>query len=432
MDSSKDLQTSFLASLTPNELRRLVYDWELWARPDQLPPEGDWISWLVLGGRGAGKTRTGAEWVKALVQGRMPFATQPYGRIALIGETLQDARDVMVEGVSGLLAIHDTRDRPNWRPSRRRLEWPNGAVAQIFSAEDPESLRGPQFDAAWGDELAKWRHAEATWDMLQFGLRLGQKPRQILTTTPKPTPLLKRLMADPSVAISHAPTRANLANLAPGFLDTIVRRYEGSRLGRQELDGELIEDRADALWKRDQLDRLRIDDPPAILSRIVVAIDPPATSGKSADACGLVVAGLDAEGLCYILRDSTLANASPTAWANKAIALYNRFEADCVVAEVNQGGEMVTTILGNIDATVPVRPVRATRGKYLRAEPVSALYEQGRVRHVGNMAELEDEMCDFGLDGLTSGKSPDRLDAMVWAVTHLCLSDRSQPKVRAI
>lgn len=247
MDSSKDLQTSFLASLTPNELRRLVYDWELWARPDQLPPEGDWISWLVLGGRGAGKTRTGAEWVKALVQGRTPFATQPYGRIALIGETLQDARDVMVEGVSGLLAIHDTQDRPNWRPSRRRLEWPNGAVAQIFSAEDPESLRGPQFDAAWGDELAKWRHAEATWDMLQFGLRLGQKPRQILTTTPKPTPLLKRLMADPSVAISHAPTGANLANLAPGFLDTIVRRYEGSRLGRQELDGELIEDRADAL-----------------------------------------------------------------------------------------------------------------------------------------------------------------------------------------
>ena len=257
MDSSKDLQTSFLASLTPNELRRLVYDWELWARPDQLPPEGDWISWLVLGGRGAGKTRTGAEWVKALVQGRMPFATQSYGRIALIGETLQDARDVMVEGVSGLLAIHDIKDRPNWRPSRRRLEWPNGAVAQIFSAEDPESLRGPQFDAAWGDELAKWRHAEATWDMLQFGLRLGQKPRQIVTTTPKPTPLLKRLMADPSVAISHAPTRTNLANLAPGFLDTIVRRYEGSRLGRQELDGELIEDRADALWKRDQLDRLR-------------------------------------------------------------------------------------------------------------------------------------------------------------------------------
>ncbi|WP_321449590.1 terminase large subunit domain-containing protein [uncultured Cohaesibacter sp.] len=432
MDSSKDLQANFLASLTPNELRRLVYDWELWARPDQLPPDGDWISWLVLGGRGAGKTRTGAEWVKALVQGRPPFASQPYGRIALIGETLQDARDVMVEGVSGLLAIHDKQDRPNWQPSRRRLEWPNGAVAQIFSAEDPESLRGPQFGAAWGDELAKWRHAEATWDMLQFGLRLGQKPRQIVTTTPKPTLLLKRLMADPTSAISHAPTRANLANLAPGFLDTIVRRYEGSRLGRQELDGELIEDRADALWKRDQLDRLRVDDPPATLSRIVVAIDPPATSGKSADACGLVVAGLDGDGLCFILRDSTLNSASPKAWANKAIALYHRFEADCVVAEVNQGGEMVTTILGNIDASVPVRSVRATRGKYLRAEPVSALYEQGRVRHVGNMAELEDEMCDFGLDGLTSGKSPDRLDAMVWAVTHLCLADRSQPKVRAI
>nr|WP_321458536.1 terminase family protein [uncultured Cohaesibacter sp.] len=432
MGSNKDLQTSFLAGLSHSELQRLFYDWELWARPDQLPPSSDWITWLVLGGRGAGKTRTGAEWIKAIVQGRAPFAEQPYGRIALIGETLQDARDVMVEGVSGLLAIHSKSDRPTWLSSRRRLEWSNGAVAQIFSAEDPESLRGPQFDAAWGDELAKWGHAEATWDMLQFGLRLGRKPRQIVTTTPKPTPLLKRLMADPSTALSHAPTRANLANLAPNFLDAIVRRYEGSRLGRQELDGELIEDRADALWKRDQLDRLRVDDPPATLSRIVIAIDPPATSGKSADACGLIVAGIDGDGLCFILRDSSLSCASPTAWATKAIALYNRFEADCVIAEVNQGGEMVTTILGNIDSTVPVRPVRATRGKYLRAEPVSALYEQGRVRHVGNMAELEDEMCDFGLDGLSSGKSPDRLDAMVWAVTHLCLNDRSQPKVRSI
>ena len=432
MGSNKAQQANFLASLKPNELQKLFYDWEVWARADQLPPTGDWITWLVLGGRGAGKTRTGAEWVKALVQGRAPFAARPYGRIALIGETLQDARDVMIEGVSGLLAIHAKGERPNWQSSRRRLEWSNGAVAQIFSAEDPESLRGPQFDAAWGDELAKWRHAEATWDMLQFGLRLGHSPRQIVTTTPKPTPLLKRLMAEPNTAISHAPTRANLANLAPGFLDTIVRRYEGSRLGRQELEGELIEDRADALWKRDQLDRLRVDDPPAALSRIVVAIDPPATSGKNADACGLVVVGLDGDGLCYVLRDSSLNSASPTAWAKKAIALYRRFEADCVVAEVNQGGEMVTTILGNIDPVVPVRPVRATRGKYLRAEPVSALYEQGRVRHVGNMAELEDEMCDFGLDGLTSGKSPDRLDALVWAVTHLCLGDRSQPKVRAI
>ena len=407
-------------------------DWQVWARPDQLPPPGDWTTWLVMGGRGAGKTRTGAEWIKALVFGRAPFTTQPYGRIALIGETLSDARDVMVEGVSGLLAIHGKAERPQWQPSRRRLSWPNGAVAQIFSAEDPESLRGPQFDAAWGDELAKWNYAEATWDMLQFGLRLGVQPRQIVTTTPRPTALLKRLLAEPRTVTTHATTRANLANLAPGFLDTIVKRYEGSRLGRQELDGEMIEERADALWQREQLDRLRLDNAPGELARIVIAIDPPATSGKGADACGIIAAGLGADGACYVLRDSSLPEVSPTGWATKAIALYHRLKADCIIAEVNQGGEMVTTILAGIDADVPVRAVRANRGKYLRAEPVAALYEQGRIRHVGNLADLEDEMCDFGLDGLSSGKSPDRLDAMVWAITHLLLGEQSEPKVRSL
>ena len=287
-----------------------------------------------MGGRGAGKTRTGAEWIRALALGQGPFARQPYGRIALIGETLSDARDVMVEGVSGLLAIHRRDERPEWQPSRRRLTWPNGVGGTDFlSAEDPESLRGPQFDAAWGDELAKWRQAEATWDMLQFGLRLGAQPRQIVTTTPRPTPLLKRLMKEPRTVITHAPTRANVANLAPGFLDTIVRRYQGSRLGRQELDGEMIEERTDALWQRDQLDRLRVDEAPDDLERIVVAIDPPATSGKSADACGLVAAGLDAQGICYVLRDATLSEISPTGWATKAISLYQRMQADCVVAE---------------------------------------------------------------------------------------------------
>ncbi|SNY92792.1 Large terminase phage packaging protein [Cohaesibacter sp. ES.047] len=410
----------------------LFSDWEIWARPDQLPPPGDWITWLVMGGRGAGKTRTGAEWIKALVQGRAPFTDHAYGRIALIGETLNDAREVMVEGVSGLLSIHARHERPTWLPTRRRLEWPNGAIAQIFSAEDPESLRGPQFDAAWGDEVAKWKRADATWDMLQFGLRLGSRPRQIATTTPRPTPLIKRLLKDPKTVTTHAETRANVANLAPGFLETIVRRYEGSRLGRQELNGELIEDRADALWQRDQLDRLRVDEAPEGLARIVVAIDPPATSTKGADACGIIAAGITSEGTCYILRDSSLSEVSPTGWATKAIGLYHRLAANSVIAEVNQGGEMVTTILAGIDASVAVHPVRANRGKYLRAEPVSALYEQGRVHHVGNLAELEDEMCDFGLSGLTSGKSPDRLDAMVWAVTHLCLGEQSEPKVRSL
>ncbi len=429
---SKQQKAEFLASLSGPELETLFSDWEIWARNDQLPPPGNWTTWLVMGGRGAGKTRTGAEWIKALAQGRAPFATEPYGRIALIGETLNDAREVMVEGISGLLAIHARHERPTWQPARRRLEWPNGAIAQIYSAEDPESLRGPQFHAAWGDEVAKWKRADATWDMLQFGLRLGHQPRQIATTTPRPTPLIKRMLADPKTVMTHAATRANVANLAPGFLDTIVRRYEGSRLGRQELDGELIEDRADALWQRDQLDRLRVDDVPEGLVRIVVAIDPPATSSKGADACGIIAAGINAEGTCYILRDSSLSEVSPTGWATKAIGLYHRLKANCVIAEVNQGGEMVTTILSGIDASVPVQSVRANRGKYLRAEPVSALYEQGRVHHVGTLAELEDEMCDFGLDGLSSGKSPDRLDAMVWAVTHLCLGEQAEPKVRSL
>ncbi len=425
-------RSRFLASLSAKELNALLSDWEIWARPDQLPPKGDWTTWLVMGGRGAGKTRTGAEWIRALALGRTPFANQPHGRIALVGETLADAREVMVEGVSGLLAIHTKDERPTWHASRRRLEWPNGAIAQTYSAEDPESLRGPQFDAAWGDELTKWRHADATWDMLQFGLRLGERPRQIVTTTPRPTALLKRLLKDPRTVTSHAPTKANLANLAPGFIDTIVSRYQGSRLGRQELDGELIAERSDALWQREQLDRLRVDAPPEGLERIIVAIDPPATSTKKADACGIVAAGLDANGNAYILKDASQGQLNPTAWANRAIGLYKQLKADCVLAEVNQGGEMVTTILANIDPGVPVRAVHANRGKYLRAEPVSALYEQGRVRHVGNLSELEDEMCDFGVNGLSDGSSPDRLDAMVWAVTHLCLSGQAQPKVRSI
>lgn len=424
-------RAAFLSSLSIGELEKLASDWQLWARPDQLPPSGDWTTWLVLGGRGAGKTRTGAEWIKALVHGHAPFAKHPYGRIALVGETFADARDVMVEGVSGLLAVHGKSERPDWQPSRRRLVWPNGAVAQVFSAEDPESLRGPQFDAAWGDELAKWRYAESCWDMLQFGLRLGQQPRQVVTTTPRPIPLLRQLMKDQRTVQSHAPTRANVANLAPGFLDAIVARYNGTRLGRQELDGELIEDRPDALWNREQLDRLRVDVMPE-LERIVIAVDPPATSTKGADACGIVAAGLDARGIAYVIKDKSIAEVSPTSWARQAIALFHRLQADALIAEVNQGGEMVSTILHEVDPDIPVKSVRATRGKWLRAEPVSALYEQGRVRHIGNLPELEDEMCDFGLDGLSSGRSPDRLDALVWALTHLCLKGQQNPKVRSL
>ena len=405
--------------------------WGFWARLDQLPPEGEWLIWLLLGGRGAGKTRAGAEWVRAVVHGEAWPGTPPVGRLALIGETLADVREVMVEGVSGILAVHPPGARPDWQPSRRRLVWPNGAVAQAFSSEDPDSLRGPQFDAAWADELGKWRHPEETWDMLQFGLRLGAEPRQTVTTTPRPIPLLKRLIAAEGTIVAHAPTRANAAFLAPGFIDRIVGRYVGTRLGRQELDGELIEDRADALWRRTDIEAMRVDAPPPLM-RIVVAVDPPASHRKGADACGIVAAGIAADGAGYVLADETIAGARPDRWAARAVALYRRLEADALIAEVNQGGDMVSAVIRETDPAVPVTPVRATRGKWLRAEPVAMLYAQARVRHAGVFPELEDEMADFGTDGLTSGRSPDRLDALVWALTALMLGDRQEPRVRRV
>ena len=420
-----------LASLTPAEIERLRDDWPTWARADQLPPAGDWTTWLLMGGRGAGKTRAGAEWVKSIALGRAAADGTPVGRIALVGETYADVRDVMIEGVSGILGVHRRADRPSWRSSLRRLEWPNGAIAQVFSSEDPEALRGPQFGAAWADEIAKWRHAEACWDMLQFGLRLGDRPRQVATTTPRPIPLLRRLLSESGTVVTRASTRANAFHLAPRFLDAVVGRYAGTRLGRQELDGELIDDRPDALFRRDEIDRLRAARPPD-LARIVVAVDPPATSGRTADACGIVAAGLGEDGIGYVLADHSLSGARPTEWAARAIGLYQALEADCLLAEVNQGGEMVTTIIAEVDATVPVRSVRATRGKYLRAEPVAALYAQGRVRHAGTFAALEDELCDFGPSGLSSGRSPDRLDALVWALTALMLEGRGRPKVRRV
>ncbi|AXS39954.1 terminase family protein [Breoghania sp. L-A4] len=420
---------ALLASLSRAETERFSRDFSIFARPDQLPPEGAWSTWLVMGGRGAGKTRTGAEWVRGMALGEPPYARKPIGRIALLGETQGEVREVMIEGVSGLLAVHRARERPVWLPSRRRLEWPNGAIAQAFSAEDPEGLRGPQFAAAWADELAKWRNAEETWDMLQFGLRLGDAPRQVVTTTPRPIPLMKRLLKDARTRVSRAATRANVGNLAPGFLETIVGRYAGTRLGRQELEGELIEDRVDALWRRDLIERARVEAAPELV-RIVVAVDPPASSRRGADACGLVAAGIAADGHAYVLEDATLNEVQPLRWARAAIALYHRHQADCLVAEVNQGGEMVASVLAEADSSVPVRSVRATRGKWLRAEPVAALYEQGQVHHVGAFPALEDELCDFGLDGLSSGRSPDRLDALVWALTALCLGRSGEPKVR--
>jgi phage terminase large subunit-like protein len=390
-----------------------------------------WTTWLLLGGRGAGKTRIGAEWVRGLALGRAPYAARPCGRIALVADSEHDVRAVMVEGESGILGISPRGERPAWLSSRRRLEWPNGAVAETFSAEDPESLRGPQFEAAWCDELAKWRYAEAAFDMLQFGLRLGERPRQVVTTTPRPIPLLKRILNDPRTALTRAATHANAAFLAPSFLDAVVARYAGTRLGRQELDGEIIDDRPDALWSRALIERARVPAPPP-LARVVVAVDPPASARKGADACGIVAAGLDANGTAYVIADETVANLSPAGWAAKAVALWHRLAADALVAEVNQGGDMVQAVIREVDASVPVTAVRARRGKWSRAEPVALLNEQGRIKQAGAFPALEDEMCDFGLDGLSSGRSPDRVDALVWAITALTTRGRNGPRIREL
>lgn len=385
----------------------------------------------MIGGRGAGKTRAGAEWIRAQALGLPPLAMEAVERIALVGETEHDAREVMIEGVSGLLAVHARHERPQWSPSRKRLEWNNGAVAYAFSAEDPESLRGPQFGCAWSDEMAKWRYAEAAFDMLQFGLRLGRQPRQLITTTPRPTALVKRLMLDPASVTTRAATSVNAFNLAPTFLQSVMARYAGTRLGRQEIDGDIIEDRPDALWSRALLEQCRIREAPP-LQRIVVAVDPPVSSGKRADACGIVAAGMTDNGIVVVIADDTVSGVTPAMWAAKAIALWRRVEADALVAEVNQGGEMVKAVIAEVDASVPVIPVRATRGKWLRAEPVATLYEQGRVKHAGAFAALEDEMCDFAPSGLSSGHSPDRLDALVWAITALALTRRAAPRVRGL
>lgn len=422
------LLTAFLNELSPQALARLAADWPLFARPDQLPPAGDWTIWLMIGGRGAGKTRAGAEWVRGMALGLPPFASEPHGRIALVGETYADVRDVMIEGVSGLLSLGGGA-RPLWSPTRRRLQWPNGAIAQAFSAEDPQGLRGPQFAAAWCDELCKWRNAQQAWDMLQFGLRLGSRPRQLVTTTPRPMPLLRALLDDPRAVVSRARTRDNAANLAPAFLQAVVGRYAGTRLGLQELDGEMVEERADALWSRAGIEAARAAAPPP-LARLVVAVDPPASAGSRADRCGVVAAGVDSAGIVYVLEDATIERASPAAWAARAIAVFHRLEADALVVEVNQGGDMAIAVLRQCDAGVPVTPVRATRGKYIRAEPVAALGEQGRLKFCGQFTALEDELCDFGPDGLSGGRSPDRLDAMVWAVT--ALLGFATPRIRSL
>lgn len=426
----------FLAGLSEHALLALPWLFEFWAMPHQLAPDGDWKSWVVMGGRGAGKTRAGAEWVRAQVEGATPDAPGCCRRVALIGETFDQVREVMVMGDSGILACCPPDRRPVWEAGRRRLVWPNGAVATCYSGHEPEALRGPQFDAAWVDELAKWKRAEECWDMLQFALRLGAHPQQVITTTPRNVAVLKRIVRQASTVVTHAPTEANRAYLAESFLTEVQARYGGTRMGRQELEGVLLEDAEGALWTTAMLEACRVD-AFGDLDRIVVAVDPAVTSGG--DECGIVVAGVRAEGdpsgwRACVLEDATV-RGSPLDWAKAAVAAMRRHGAERLVAEVNQGGDLIENVVRQVDPLVPFRALRAARGKGMRAEPVAALYEQGRVKHLRGLGALEDQMCRMTLRGYDGQGSPDRLDALVWALHELMIGPAAQwrrPQMRVL
>lgn len=432
-------QKDFLATLKPEQLATLPYLFDFWAMPHQMAPTGEWRTWVILGGRGAGKTRAGAEWVRRMVEGPLPHAAGQARRVGLIAETMDQAREVMVFGDSGIMAVCPQDRRPKWIANRHLLVWPNGATAQLFSAHSPETLRGPQFDAVWADELAKWPKAADTWDMLQFGLRLGTSPRACVTTTPRRSVMLRDLLAQGTTVSTHAPTQANRANLAASFLAEIDERYGGTALGRQEIDGVLLNDIEGALWTLSDLARIQVVDPP-LCDRIVVAIDPPGASHAGADECGIVVAGVTMTGPVrdwhvVVLEDATVSAARPSVWAKAAIAAMHRHGADRLVAEVNQGGDMVEAVLRQVDPLVSYRSVHASKGKVARAEPVAALYEQGRVSHVRGLTALEDQMTQMTPQGFDGKGSPDRVDALVWALTDLLVEPAAKwrnPSIRGL
>lgn len=413
--------------MTPADALAFDADFEAWSHDSQTEPKGEgWRVWLMQAGRGFGKTRAGAEWITTLATQR----GRPV-RIALVGATLDEVRNVMIEGESGLLAVGgQRRRRPRWEPSRGTLTWPGGSVAQAFSAEAPDGLRGPQHHFAWCDELAKWRHASETWDNLQMTLRAGTRPRALVTTTPRTVPILKRIATDPRAIVTRGRTDDNL-NLPDAFVEAMIGLYGGTRLGRQELDGELIEEVEGALWTRALIEERRAR-APETLRRIVIGVDPPASA--AGDACGIVACALGADGIGYVLGDHTVSGRSPEGWARAVAAAAEAWGAELVIVETNQGGEMVESVLRSADVMLPVRPVRARFGKSQRAEPVAALFEGGKARFAGAFAELEDELAGLlaggGYEG--PGRSPDRADAMVWAMAELMLGKARAPRVRAL
>lgn len=404
----------FLASLTDRDAKVLLWDWRFWARQNQYAPPGDWQLWLLMAGRGFGKTRTGAEWVRSRVESGIAR------HIALISDTAADVRDVMVLGESGLLAICPPWNRPEYKPSYRLVVWPNGVRATLYSADDPEQLRGPQHDTAWVEELGKWRHSTEAFDNLLLGLRMGDNPRGVITTTPRPIRAIKALLNDPTCVVTTGSTYENIANLAPQFVQRIIQRYEGTRLGQQELYARILDDVPGALWKRDTLEKSRVTDRPS-LTRIVVAIDPPAGSDDRDEQmsphaeAGIIVAGLSLDGHGYVLDDRSLYG-SPAEWGRAAVTAFNTWRADRIIGEVNNGGQMVGYVIWSIGPNVPYKAVHASRGKFARAEPIAALYEQGRIHHVGIFPDLEDQLCTW-VPG--AERSPDRLDALVWALSEL-------------
>lgn len=428
-----DDRLSLLDKLDPDQRAALLRYWNFWARDNQRQPEGLWRVWLILAGRGYGKTRAGAEWVRG-------FASR-HGmcRIALVGATREEARAIMMEGESGLLEISPHHERPRFEPSLNRCVWPNGTMATLYSAAEPDILRGASHHLAWADEIAKWKRGEEAWDNLMLGLRLGDYPRAVATTTPRPVPLLRRLLADTSVAVTHGRTRDNRLNLGGGFLPAIEAAYAGTRLGRQELDGELIADVENSLWPRTLIEKCRVPvtEPAAALEamrRIVVAVDPPAGAGAHSDACGIVVAGLGADERGYVLADESVQGLRPEGWARRVAETVEKWNADRVIAEANQGGEMVRSVLRVAERNLPLRLVHAARGKSVRAEPIAAFYERREVHHVGAFPALEDEMAGMTIDGRYEGpgRSPDRADALVHALTELMLRGRRKPGVRSL
>ena len=422
--------------LGPLKTEELKHDWNFWARDNQLEPDGsEWNTWFINAGRGFGKTRSGVEWVRENVK-------RGCKRIAAVASTNSDIERVMVKGESGFLSVCWKGDKtyagkkmgfPEWSPTKRTLTWENGAQVQFFSAEEPERLRGPQFELAWCDETAAWNKDIDTWSMLQFCMRLGKHPRIMVTTTPKPTKLIRQILKDPKTIVTTGSTFDNSANLAGTYLKAVKEQYEGTRLGRQELYAEVLEEAQGALWTTAMLDDASVKhEAVPDLSRIVVALDPAVTSNAESDMTGIVVAGIDVNGVAYVLGDYT-DRLSPQGWASKAIELYHHYQADRIVAEVNQGGDMVKTTIHGEDETVPYKAVRASRGKFARAEPISALYERSLVKHVSNppdgasLNELETQMRTW--EPLGSIGSPDRLDALVWAITDLSLNGYSKPKL---